>query len=320
MSNYEKQNFQSGQILTAAQLNHIEEGIEKILPAIEAAEQQLVTDANGELMWENKSHGYSFQEQILFPETAFTAVTQQLIDPPLLNVELGQHVSAIVNGVKFEGIIEQHNQTYLKLVLGQITIIGFTNNGVCFIQNNSGAEGIFSATTINKVYKTIDPNYLPISANKGTGLNSIILNGATEASGLNSIAMNSGIAVGAHSFAANGSTANGDRSFAINCATRANAIGSFAMGWDTIASSAYQCVMGKINIEDTEHKYALIVGNGTRNGGNIPSNAHTLDWSGNAWFAGAVEGTAMILSSPNGTRFQITVNDDGTLSTTQMEE
>ena len=37
---------------------------------------------------------------------------------------------------------------------------------------------------------------------------------------------------------------------------------------------------------DAEGKYAHIVGNGT--GENDRSNAHTLDWEGNAWFAGDV--------------------------------
>jgi hypothetical protein len=45
------------------------------------------------------------------------------------------------------------------------------------------------------------------------------------------------------------------------------------------------------------------------------SNAHTLDWDGNAWYAGYVEGTALILPSPNGTRWRITVDDSGNLVT-----
>ena len=42
--------------------------------------------------------------------------------------------------------------------------------------------------------------------------------------------------------------------------------------------------MGKYNIIDTTS--ALIIGNGTSK--EVRSNAHTLDWSGNAWFAGDV--------------------------------
>lgn len=64
--------------------------------------------------------------------------------------------------------------------------------------------------------------------------------------------------------------------------------------------------------------YAHIVGNGTSD--TARSNAHTLDWNGNAWYAGSVEGTTLILSSPNGTRFNITVGDDGVLSATEITE
>ena len=48
-------------------------------------------------------------------------------------------------------------------------------------------------------------------------------------------------------------------------------------------------MQGKYNIADTENKYAHIVGNGEYSyDGSLNSNAHTLDWGGNAWFAGNV--------------------------------
>ena len=45
-------------------------------------------------------------------------------------------------------------------------------------------------------------------------------------------------------------------------------------------------MQGQYNIEDTENKYAHIVGNGEDD--SVRSNAHTLDWKGNAWYAGKV--------------------------------
>lgn len=66
---------------------------------------------------------------------------------------------------------------------------------------------------------------------------------------------------------------------------------SHAEGYGTTASSLYQHVQGKYNIEDSEDKYAHIVGNGESNG--TRSNAHTLDWDGNAWYAGSVESTGI---------------------------
>lgn len=61
---------------------------------------------------------------------------------------------------------------------------------------------------------------------------------------------------------------------------------SHAEGFNTRTSSFAQHVQGKYNIEDTEEKYAHIIGNGTDY--NNRSNAHTLDWSGNAWYQGNI--------------------------------
>lgn len=58
-----------------------------------------------------------------------------------------------------------------------------------------------------------------------------------------------------------------------------------AEGYNTIAASKYQHVQGKFNIEDALDVYADIVGNGESN---ARSNAYTLDWSGNGWYAGKV--------------------------------
>ena len=68
----------------------------------------------------------------------------------------------------------------------------------------------------------------------------------------------------------------------------AYAIGNFshAEGASTKASSDYQHVQGKYNIEDSSNIYAHIVGNGTA--ATARSNAHTIDWNGNAWFAGDI--------------------------------
>ena len=94
---------------------------------------------------------------------------------------------------------------------------------------------------------------------------------------------------------------------------------SVAEGMNTIASSEYQHVQGKYNIEDSSNTYAHIVGNGTAI--TARSNAHTLDWSGNAWYAGSVEGKALILpsSTENSTKkFKITVDDSGALTATEV--
>ena len=80
-------------------------------------------------------------------------------------------------------------------------------------------------------------------------------------------------------------------SHAEGCLTEANNFYTHAEGFYTIAKGYSQHVQGKCNIEDTEGKYAHIVGNGESE--TERSNAHTLDWEGNAWYAGKLtqEGT-----------------------------
>lgn len=66
--------------------------------------------------------------------------------------------------------------------------------------------------------------------------------------------------------------------------TKASGYFSHAEGYHTTAIGEYQHVQGKYNIADTTN-YAHIVGNGSED---EPSNAHTIDWEGNAWFAGNI--------------------------------
>lgn len=86
-------------------------------------------------------------------------------------------------------------------------------------------------------------------------------------------------------------TATGDHSHAEGLSAKATGHTAHAEGNNTEAAGTNQHVQGKYNVVDTEGKYAHIVGNGTDD--KHRSNAHTVDWKGNAWFAGKVsqEGT-----------------------------
>lgn len=140
--------------------------------------------------------------------------------------------------------------------------------------------------------------------------------------------------IGAHSFSANRSIATGQMAAAFGWDGDASGIASFCEGIVCTASGAYshaegegttasvkgeaQHAQGKYNIIDEEGKYAHIVGNGASN---ARSNAHTLDWQGNAWFAGNIEPEeGIILHSPSGYKFKLIVDDEGNLSTTKIEE
>lgn len=94
-------------------------------------------------------------------------------------------------------------------------------------------------------------------------------------------------------------TASGDGSHAEGSNNTASGSYSHVEGYDNEASGYATHVQGKYNIiqqvtgPSYNGKYCHIVGNGTSD--TARSNAHTLDWDGNAWFAGDVYtgGTAM---------------------------
>ena len=159
------------------------------------------------------------------------------------------------------------------------------------------------------------------------GLTTIASGNASHAEGKNTTASGSAshaegegtTASGVNSHSeGNGTTASGVNSHAEGFSTTASGAYSHAEGEGTIASSSHQHVQGYYNLEDKANKYAHIVGNGD---GPFRSNAHTLDWSGNAWYAGTVEGKALILpsSTENSTKkFKITVDDNGALTATEV--
>ena len=326
---YEKQNFVSGQVLTAAQLNHIEDGIEKILPAIEeGSEKQLVSDTDGNLMWVDTTHGVTIEEVILLENyTVASKVTTH--DVSVYYDEKSEYV-ILVDGevIQHKSILLQSNGLYVLFTSSAASeLLMFpesTKNKMTLLTNDWIGKTI-TIKAINKTYKKIDKNFLSTNSDIGEGPGATIINayGSTgQASGQLSTSINRGVATGNSSVACGHSTAKGSN--------------SFSQGESTIASGLYQSVFGKFNIEEQNpalnmediqpHNYVIIVGNGGYNeelGKYTRSNAHTLDWSGNAWFAGTVEGTGVIVkSSTEGSnkRFKITVDDNGTISATEIIE
>ena len=83
-----------------------------------------------------------------------------------------------------------------------------------------------------------------------------------------------------------GAYAEGEFAHAEGENTRAIGQHSHAEGQNTVAAGADSHVQGRFNVRDNSNLYAHIVGNGADN--NNRKNIHTVDWSGNAWFAGDV--------------------------------
>lgn len=108
----------------------------------------------------------------------------------------------------------------------------------------------------------------------------------TKASGTVSHAEGTGTTASGHASHAEGNytKALGARSHAEGSGTTASGEESHTEGLSTEAQGKNQHVQGRWNITDTTS--AHILGNGTAY--TAKSNAHTIDWSGNAWFAGDV--------------------------------
>ena len=122
---------------------------------------------------------------------------------------------------------------------------------------------------------------------KASGSRSHAEGNSTIASGSMSHAEGNGTeASGNYSHAeGDGTIASGSTSHAEGNGTKASGNYSHAEGNSTIASSGHQHVQGKYNIADSNNIYADIIGNGISDTGR--SNAATVDWNGNAWYAGA---------------------------------
>lgn len=288
-------------------------------------------------------------ETVLLEETtaeftkANSGYSYKLSNP--LSLEVGQTYQVSWDGTVYECI-----GTVLDrgIILGNLSIVNAgEDTGEPFIygfaefftKDTSASHTISISVYVPQIIK-IDEKYLPelpymdkksptaigsFSLNRQhntiVGKNSFAEGQGTTASGDISHAEGENTTASGNTSHAEGhfTTASGFFSHAEGAETIASGYASHAEGANTKASSSNQHVQGKFNIEDSSDIYAHIVGNGTAE--TARSNAHTLDWKGNAWFAGTIEGKALILSSStegSTKRFKITVDDSGTLTATEV--
>lgn len=158
-----------------------------------------------------------------------------------------------------------------SISLGRIGDIGAGSSAVGY---NTTASGDFSHAEGDNTIASASGTHAEGGNTTASGNNSHAEGASTKASGMCAHAEGST------------TTASGVNSHAEGDYTTASGASSHAEGYGNKASSQFQHVQGKYNIEDKVRKYAHIVGNGA--GDAKRSNAHTLDWKGNAWFAGKV--------------------------------
>ena len=177
----------------------------------------------------------------------------------------------------------------------------------------SHAEG-YRTRTGNQTRYTANTTTTANAYGHAEGYSTLASGTASHAEGQCTIASgNSGHAEGQKS------TASSTASHAEGFSTTASGLYSHAEGNNTTAAGANSHVQGKFNVVDSKSIYAHIVGNGSS--ASDRSNAHTVDWSGNAWYAGSLEASACILkSSTEGSakRFKITINDEGVLTVAEI--
>lgn len=198
-----------------------------------------------------------------------------------------------------------------SISMGRTGGIGINSSALGF---EVEASGIYSHAEGCRTYASSDSSHVEGNGNTASGIashaegsmsgalgdyshsegsNTIASGNSSHAEGFSNIASGDSSHAEGQSAAASGdsshaegfnTTASESYSHAEGNTTTASAESSHAEGHFTTAQSQYQHVQGKYNIGDSTNKYAHIVGNGSSN--TARSNAHTLDWSGNAWYKG----------------------------------
>lgn len=190
---------------------------------------------------------------------------------------------------------------------------------------------------------TVGTNSIAVgNGSKATASNSIAIGSSTTASGENSVVIGIGatasgvksVAIGDHNTASGEyatamgcwTNAPGTAAIALGNGTTANGWGAMASGILTNAKGLGQHVFGSYNIPDSNtiseyydtSDHLIIVGNGdVLSDDGVQSNAATLDWAGNAWFAGDVYvGSTSGTNKDSGSKMLATVAHTHTVSHT----
>lgn len=180
----------------------------------------------------------------------------------------GYQTKAQGNGSHSEGDNTIANGEYAHAEGVQTAAFGFGSHAEG-LSSNVIPEGITAGSSTDEISQAWNSTNFLFTRGDGA-----------HAEGMNTLALNTG----SHAEGTN-TNASGFYSHAEGYFTKAHATSSHAEGHYTQASSSWQHVQGKYNIADTKSEYAHIVGNGDST---QSSNAHTLDWEGNAWFQGDV--------------------------------
>lgn len=247
---YNKQNFVNGQPLTAQQLNYMENGLVQLNAELDNVNTEIT----------NIEDNYA---------------TKDFVRSEINNAEIGG-----------DGELDVDLSIYaLKTEIPKYIQTGaLSDSTIGYNATVEGASNIASG----------DYSHAEGVNNKAIGSHSHAEGANTQATevGAHAEGSNSSATGGSSHAEGNYTEASGKYSHAEGYGAKASGVYSHAEGVGTIAAGDYQHVQGMFNKEDTTSQYAFIVGNGYSLDDSLEnaerSNAYTLDWDGNAWFAGAI--------------------------------
>lgn len=321
---YNKTNWNDGDIITNASLNKIEDGIYTTNENVTAT-KKYVDDNKIAYTVSSKVLGTVPASTL---KNFITPSDDRVLSPfsianASINKDRRYYIEFLGNKKLCSLVISETNGNSITCSIGNYSILAYEDSSNITINIDKINEEDTTVTTFTDLViyeeevKCINNKYLEtdlllqnsislgrigdIGAGSSAIGGSVIASGMashaegaiTTASGENSHAEGYGSLASGYGSHAEGSTttASGVSSHAEGDYTTASGASSHAEGYGSKASSQFQHVQGKYNIEDKDRKYAHIVGNGA--GDAKRSNAHTLDWKGNGWYAGKLsqEGT-----------------------------
>lgn len=271
---YTRHTWQSGEVISSALLNNIEDGIEEA--ASSGGGLKFVKDSEGSYEKDGETITYT------------GGVAEGMVGDDIPE-EYRNKATGSFSHAEGGGFYQEDNEYYPNIASGdashaegsETTASGYTSH----------AEG--ATTTASGDFSHAE------------GCETTASGEASHAEG------NDSEASGNYSHAeGNGTTASGNYSHAEGSGTTSSGIISHAEGDSTIANHNAQHVFGAYNVEDPSTNanydrgtYVEIVGNGTASANR--SNARTLDWSGNEVLSGTLTATGITIGSTSVTEAQL---------------
>lgn len=238
--------------------------------------------------WEESAEGAFTNEALSFSYIDVLGLYQSdgiILDGNAYAPTVGSTVTFEFNGTSYDLTVFEDTDGYIAYGDTEADLLAGTGaygfRVINWWVNRYNIQSLIEITTASVVLHYNYSTYHALDREKYLPTVPGYLDGTSIRFGSNTSTGNSSIAEGF------GTKATGDFSHAAGMYTEASASRAFAIGDNTHAASYDQFVHGRYNVEDADGVYAHIVGNGTQLNGD--SNAYTLDWSGNAWFAGDIK-------------------------------